>query len=326
LKRILVFLFFWPLLSLGAADLNIQNCLNAGDFEGAFNLLLRSPDTLLDDEETLYLLGITAPSGKTSSAYLKEYMQMYPKGEHIELVRQHLLNYYSAQGLNITAGRIYGDLPDTSGIESKDLYRVALTKQDAGEYREAIAYYRAIVETRQGSIVEWARLGICDCNLLSGDTDTAISGYKKLIENSQSPSYPMSLLGISEAYRRLGNIDKAEGYYKRYQETFPGAPPSLEIEAAFTESHSKDIVEQIPKSIKAGFFVQVGVFSKKDNARICSRKFKILGYSNKIDEFNEEGQEFYRVILGPYGDEISARKVKTELEKSQREEFLIFVQ
>jgi tetratricopeptide (TPR) repeat protein len=326
LKKLIFLLSFFLCRYLSAADVKVQSFLDKGDYESAYNLLLGLTDTLSDDEESLYLLGVTAPSGKTSSAFLKEYMQKYPDGEHTYLVRRHLLDYYAAQGLDITAGRIYADMPESTDLGDEDLYRIALSKQKSNEYNKAILFYQAILEKEGSSFNDWAQLGIADCNLLLGENDASISGYKKLVDKAQSSAYPLALLGISEAYRREGKLDKAESFYSRYKAAYPESPGLLEIEAAFSEYHSKDINESIPKTLKGGFFIQVGVFSKKDNAQTCSRKFRNLGYSNRIDGFNESGQPYYRVILGPYNDESSARKIKADLEKSQREEFLIFVQ
>ncbi|HBC45760.1 MAG TPA: hypothetical protein DCZ43_01800, partial [candidate division Zixibacteria bacterium] len=40
----------------------------------------------------------------------------------------------------------------------------------------------------------------------------------------------------------------------------------------------------------------------------------------------EDGQRYYRVLIGPFQDESLARKSKADLEKSEGEEFLIFIE
>jgi hypothetical protein len=309
-----------------AADQKIQALIDSGDYESAFDILQDMPDSAQGSEEMLYLLGITAPSGKSSSAYLKEYMQKYPEGEHIDIVRRHLANYYSAQGLNITASRIYPDtLDETVSMDTQEEYRLALARQQAGEYKSAISLYSQIMINATDSMADWARLGIADCNLLLGKYELAVDGYKEII-GASSITAPFALLGISEAFQREGKLDRAESYYRTYKQNYPNSPGSVELEAAIDEQQPAANNSKIPKAIKAGYFIQVGVFSKKDNAKNCVRKFKLQNYQTKLEDFDEDGQRYFRVLLGPFVDEQAARKSKAELEKSQGEEFLIFIE
>jgi TolA-binding protein len=312
-----------------AADQNIQSLLDSGDYEAAFDILQNSSDTSWDNEEMLYLLGITAPSGKSTSAYLKEYMQKFPRGEHIDLVRHHLADYYAAQGLNITASMIYPDtLKNIPGLSTVELYRVALFRQRAGEYKSAINLYARLLAEAEGEIADWSRLGIADCNLLSGKFEPAIDGYKELLGGAaaSSEATPFALLGIAEAYERQAKLDRAEEYYNQYRKNFPSAPPSLELEASFAEHNSSNQPKKIPKIIKAGYFIQVGVFANKDNARACFRKFKVQGFQSQMQDYTENGQKYYRILLGPYVDEASARKTKSDLEKSEGEAYFIVIE
>ncbi len=321
--RNLLFWFLLPGIVL-AADQQIQSLINKGDYESAFDLLQESADTSAGNEETLYLLGVTAPSGKSSSSYLKEYMQKFPQGAHIDTVRRQLADYYAAQGLNITASRMY---PDTlnNAVSFNEQYQVGLYRQQAGEYKSAIDIYTQILTGASDGLTDWARLGIADCNLLLGRFELAIDGYKEII-GSSSITAPFALLGISEAFQRQGKLDRAESYYRTYKQNYPDAPGSLELETALAEQKPTENEAKVAQAIKAGYFIQVGVFSKKDNAKTCLRKFKTMKFQARIENFDEDGQRYYRVILGPYVDEISARKTKAELEKSQGEEFLIFVE
>jgi hypothetical protein len=312
-----------------AADSNIQSLLDKGDYESAFDLLQSSSDSSLDGEEMLYLLGVTAPSGKSSSAYLKEYMQKYPKGEHIDEVRHHLADYYAAQGLNITASMIYPDtLKNIPGLSPEEMYRVALFRQRAGEFKSAINLYARLLAESDDEIGDWSRLGIADCNLLSGKFEPAIDGYKELLNGAavSSDIAPFALMGISESYERQGKLDRADEYYKRYRKEYQSSPGSIELEASLSERNSSEETGKIPKIIKAGYFIQVGVFAKKDNAKTCFRKYKVQGFQSQMEDFTENGQKYYRILLGPYVDEAAARKTKADLEKSEGEAFFIVIE
>ncbi len=312
-----------------AADQRIQTLINSGDYESAFDILQNSADTAQDNEETLYLLAITAPSGKNSSAYLKEYMQKFPRGAHIEIVRRELADYYAAQGLNITASKIYPDTLNYRQLDAEEQYRVALYRQQAGEYKSAIDIYTRILSGSSNGIADWARLGIADCNLLMGKFELAIDGYKELLTGATESTVatPFALLGIAEAYGRQGKPDRAEEYYAQYKQQFPSAPGSLELEASLADRKpAAQEIGKIPKGVRAAYYIQVGVFAKKDNAKTCQKKFKTQGFQSRMDEFEENNQKYFRVLLGPYVDEASARKTKADLEKSEGEQFLLFIQ
>lgn len=308
-----------------AANPKIQSLINNGEYESAFDILQESADTSQGNEEMLYLLGVTAPAGKNCSIYLKEYIQKFPQGTHLDEVKRHLADYYTAQGLNITASHMYPDTIDNAAMDLHEQYRVALCRQQAGEYESAIDIYTQILMADTAGIADWARLGIADCNLLLGKFDLAIDGYKEIIGSSSS-SAPFALLGISEAFLRQGKLDRAESYYKIYKQNYPSAPGSLELEAALSDQKPAPNEGKIPKAIKAGYFIQVGVFSKKDNAKNCLRKFKTQNYQTKMEDYDEDGQRYYRVLIGPFQDESLARKSKADLEKSEGEEFLIFIE
>jgi tetratricopeptide (TPR) repeat protein len=328
LKKIICFLLLLP-LSANALDKKAQALIDSGKYEQAYEYILGSSTVVADSEESLYLLGITAQSGKDISPYLKEYMQQYPSGPHIDDVRHRLADYYSAQGLNITAGRLYPENPAISEYKSNELYRLAFYRQQVGEYSSASDIYGSLLADSDPSIAEWARLGISDCALAEGRVEAAIEGYKAIIEEALPiQSMPFAYLGLATAYLRAEKADKAEKSYQFYREKFPTAAPSLEIEAALTgyEPEVGQASEKTSKAIKAAYYIQVGVFSKKDNAKACLRKFRTLGYQTRMNEFDENGQRFYRVLIGPYADEQSSRRAKSELEKTQSEQFIIFVE
>jgi len=314
-----------------AIDFKAQSLLDDGRYEDTYEYLLETGDASADSEEILYLLGMTAPSGRSLSPYLKEYIQRYPKGKYIAPVRQLLADYYSAQGLNITASKIYPESPSSRDYDPSELYRLALYRQQTGEYQSAIDIYGIVLTEGDSILSDWARLGISDCHLQEGKIESAIEGYKAMIdEGLESPLMPFAYLGLSNAYLRAGKADKAQKYFDTYRHLYPNAGAALELDVTFAEQEQEQKHEQvsqkITKAINAGYFIQVGVFSRKDNAKACVRKFRNLGYQARMGEFKENGQSFQRVLLGPYDNEQSARRAKGELEKSQGEEYIIFIE
>jgi len=300
---------------------------DSGDFESAYHILLDEFDRQPGDEETLYLLGITAPIGTRSSLYLKEYLQKYPRGPNAMRVRGDLLDYYSAAGLKITAGKLFPDELTGDVLSPHDLYKIAIIKQRLGEYERAGQLFQDIVANSKGEMAAWGYLALSDCDLLNGNYQAALDGYQTVIDHfSNLPPFPFALVGLSEAYRRMGDFDKAWSYYELYREKYEMAPGSIEIEAAILESDADVSDGGLPAILDVDYYVQVGIFAHKANAKTCVRKFRNIGHRSRMQDFREGGKIFYRVIIGPYGSEKVARRKKLELEKSQGEEYLIVLQ
>lgn len=313
--------------NLVAYSPELDKLFDSGDFESAYHILLDEFDRQPGDEATLYLLGTTAPIGTRSSLYMKEYLQKYPDGPNAMRVRSNLLDYYSAAGLKITAGKLIPDEPARKFLLTHDLYKVAIIKQQLGEYTEARRLFQHIVAGSQGEMAAWGYLALSDCDLLSGDYQAALKGYRTVIERfSDLPPFPFALVGLSEAYRRMGEVDKAWSYYQLYREKYEMAPGSIEIETAIMEKDADAHDNDLPAILDVDYYVQVGIFAHKANAKTCVRKFRNTGHRSRMQDFREGGKTFYRVIVGPYESEKIAYRKKLELENSQGEEYLIVLQ
>ena len=142
---------------------NVKLALDNGDYEKAYQLLLNQSETGRADEESQYLIGLTAQEGKKSSLSLKEYLQKYPKGKYAQKAKLLLCDYYSAAGLNITANKMYSDTPLERLTDPASLYEIALCKQRVGEYTAAKAAFNTLAKRQSNTYSNWARLGIADC-------------------------------------------------------------------------------------------------------------------------------------------------------------------
>lgn len=300
---------------------------DSGDLQSAYHLLLDEFDRQPGDEATLYLLGVTAPLGTRSSLYMKEYLQKHPHGPNAVRVRSNLLDYYSAAGLKITAGKLFPDEPTADILSPRDLYRIAIIRQQLGEYEKAKQLFRDIITKSNVEMAAWGYLALSDCDLLSGNYEAALNGYRTVIDRfSDLPPFPFALVGLSETYRRLGELDKAESFYELYREKYEMAPGSIEIETAILESDANISDSSLPPILNADYYVQVGVFAHESNAKTCVRKFRNIGHRSRMLDFRDGGKTFYKVIIGPYDSEKIAYGKKLELEKSQGEEYLIVLQ
>ena len=92
-------------------------------------------------------------------------------------------------------------------------------------------------------------------------------------------------------------------------------PKSARDPAAILSGKEPAPIAIAPQSARPGadpfiYFVQVGAFSKAEDAEQQRAKLAMLGYSAKITEREQQGRMMYRVRLGPY-------QVKDEAESTQ---------
>ncbi len=325
---IISLLFLWfTVSSFSALERETETFLNNGDYSKAYNSLLDKISKDPDNPDGLFYLGVSAGSGDMSSLYLKDYIQKYPEGEHTSAARGLLMDYYSAAGMLITAGKLFAGQEHDSFASREVNYKIALYKQQLGEYQQAVDLYKSVCENEKDEICAWAGLGLADCLFLTEEYDKALSRYKSLVDKSHdSPIFPFALIGISETYRRLGNIDKAGTFYELYRERFEHAPANHEIEAAILEGKTSNNNHKLQSLINVDYYIQVGVFARRSNADVCLKKFRNMRYKSRMISFRENGKTFYKVILGPYASESKVRKEKIDLERSQGEIYTIFIQ
>ncbi len=323
--------FYLPLVLsalISSPDPKVDKLISSGNYSSAYELLLDDADRDPGNPEILYLLGVTSLKAQNGSLYLKEYLQKFPEDHKVSEARRFLLDYYSSAGMFITASKLYPDIPRSNDFsEIEDLYRLAVCRQQLGEYDGAREIFLRVIASGDRRTEPWARLGTADCDLLDGNPKAALDGYKALIDDFPDASpMPFALVGISESYRRLGQFDKAQTFYDLYREKFESSPQYDEIEAAFLDEKAGGTEEKISPLISADYYIQVGVFGRKSNAESCVKKFRKMGYRSRMDDFKEGGQKFFRVVLGPYKNEASARSQKAALEISQGEAYILFIQ
>ena len=89
--------------------------------------------------------------------------------------------------------------------------------------------------------------------------------------------------------------------------------------APVVEKKEAKVVEiRKPKAAEAatpaGWFVQVGAFSVKENAEALSKKLKANGFQSHQFTYKESGGNQTKVMIGPYGSEEHAGKIGKKVE------------
>jgi cell division protein FtsN len=86
-----------------------------------------------------------------------------------------------------------------------------------------------------------------------------------------------------------------------------------------------------PQSAKPGldpfvYFVQVGAFSKPEDAEQQRAKLAMLGYVAKVTEREQQGRAVYRVRLGPYQQRDEAESLQAKLQSGGETAALVRVE
>jgi cell division protein FtsN len=96
-------------------------------------------------------------------------------------------------------------------------------------------------------------------------------------------------------------------------------PKSARDPAAILSGQEPAPIAIAPRSAKSGvdpfiYFVQVGAFSKPEDAEQQRAKLAMLGYMAKVTEREQSGRVMYRVRLGPYEARDEAESAQSKLQ------------
>jgi len=109
------------------------------------------------------------------------------------------------------------------------------------------------------------------------------------------------------------------------------APKSARDPAAILSGKESPPIAIAPQSAKPGvdpfiYFVQVGAFSKPEDAEQQRAKLAMLGYTAKVTEREQSGRTMYRVRLGPYQLRDEAESTQNKLQSGGETAALVRVE
>jgi cell division protein FtsN len=71
------------------------------------------------------------------------------------------------------------------------------------------------------------------------------------------------------------------------------------------------------------YSIQVGIFAAREGARELADQLAGIGYRTRIQVENQEGQTYYRVLVGDYDAEDAARSAQEALQREGFPGFLV---
>lgn len=189
-----------------------------------------------------------------------------------------------------------------SGPEGLDelYYLLGISYLKDENYLRASDIFEIIIEEYpKSTLLEQAMLGLGDTYFLREKYINANQIYEKLLSSLQDNKIrPIIYERLARCYIKLGDSQQAENYKRKLQGEFP--------EYARLNHLLKDLINE-------GFFtVQVGAFSKKQNAENLVKRLIQEGYSAYLEEIEKEGVPF-RVRVGKYKLRAEAEGVARKL-------------
>jgi len=108
-------------------------------------------------------------------------------------------------------------------------------------------------------------------------------------------------------------------------------PKAVRDPAAILSGQEPPPIAIAPRSAKPGldpfiYFVQVGAFSKPEDAEQQRAKLAMLGYAAKVTEREQSGRLMYRVRLGPYQIRDEAESTQSKLQSGGETAALVRVE
>lgn len=148
---------------------------------------------------------------------------------------------------------------------------------------------------------EEAQLGLGDTFFALQDFDKAVGEYRKIQERYKQGSFTaMALYKTGRSLLKSGRMEEARFYFQKLQQEYP-----LSFESR--------LIDELDNS-EFAYTVQVGCFSKYENAEKLANKLKKQGFDAYISE-KEGFPVFYRVRAGRFKTASEAKSCRLSLQK-----------
>lgn len=165
--------------------------------------------------------------------------------------------------------------------------------------------FRAVIENCPTSdIRDSVLLGLCDSYYLEGDFKLAECYYQGLLED-----YPYTS-NAAAVYLRLGNSQQKLCKLKQAQKSFDTVLKFYALSPEYEEA-----LENVSKQVEC-FSIQLGAFSKEENADILLKELYSKGYQAFVEKGDSKGKTIYRVKVGKFSSREDADTEAKKLKKS----------
>jgi TolA-binding protein len=341
--KIIALLFFG--LSILTQAASIDDLIGQGRLGEAYAALELAYGDSPESSAYFLLSGLSSENGESSVSDLKDFINRGEGSPYmIDWARMHLGKYYISQGLLGTARKMFESVPEISPFAAEAAYlagRCCLYSADFETaekiFSDATKRFNPTKNKNQNDIQTeyyyWSVFGLGEAKSALGQNTAAEKLYKQLLEPQfESDIEPLALLGLAKTARQAKKPDQANQYMELYKERYGQAPvgeahtsTANAIKSSKTPVTPSNPDERMDKIMGNKYYIQIGAYSKKNNADNEAAAYKKNGYKVLVESYDKQGQTFYRVLLGSYSSKSQADYIKSKLEKAAGEKYSLLV-
>jgi tetratricopeptide (TPR) repeat protein len=194
-------------------------------------------------------------------------------------------------------------------FRNKALSLSAINALSSGDYESAEALF-SLMESIDEDEGLRARSGLADTYYLSGRYEEALALYEE-IESAIADDSKRAKVMLNRAIclKKLGDLDKAARLFDEIVRSYPG---SLAAESAAKENAGNAREFTSPEA-EGLFYLQAGVYKTAAGARGYAEALASLELAPLII-----GGDVYRVVFGPYMDDIEAQIAEKNIKEEYR--------
>ncbi|MFQ5498119.1 MAG: SPOR domain-containing protein [Candidatus Zixiibacteriota bacterium] len=308
---------------------DIYELIQGGHIDEAREQLSKLSSASQRNGDNLFLQSLLEPDAEKSAGLSRAALNAAVSPQYEQEVVFRLAQYSAARGNYTKLGELAGDYRRRweDGKYLSDMLRYAalsLEKQDRRSQAvaniERHARYFPNGDKAQYGFIDMARI-----QLSKGRSDRASKTLIELSRRKEGPgvSQALYLLTMQEARRK--NLDRAVFYFNLLREGYPfavGISSLVDRLSDLSSSAEPDLAAE--RRTGTFYSVQVGVFSKKGNAKKWADLFK-KAYEHRVDIGSKTISEkkYHVVFVGRLASYAEASQLKLKLEINHDQTFQV---
>jgi len=326
-KLLPITLLVLALAAPGRADI-IYSLIARGDLAEARDSLSSASTALLRDGNRLFYLSLLEPSADKSAQLMEAALNASVAAAYREEIFFRLAQYYF---LRSDLKKLEPTVIDyralwEAGKYRGEMFRISVLVDEMVQAHESAVRQadRYLLEYSEGHLAQW---GIIDKARVMQGYNKPIGAHKllrKLSREKSGPGIPQALYMLAVDAIENKRTDDAVFYYNILRESYPAAVGLDALVEKMADLSAPDTDDATAEKLTGTFYsVQVGVFSKKENAKQQAKIFS--RYDQKVDiKTKTISNKKYRVVyIGRFQTYDAALKFKKMLEASHNEVFQV---
>jgi hypothetical protein len=323
--KVIIFTLFLTAVSDCLFSSEILNLIKSGQLDEAKKLIAQSATATRRDGNMLYYQAIMESDGATSVQFLEAAFKAELSPEYLEDNIYRMAMYYLAKGdyekaastseaylLHWENGKFRAPVQRLASVaysklnqedKANHFLKRLERENDSGEYGFISKMDRARKLYNEKSYLKAQKI----CRNLR------VSKFDPVVVPSL---YMLSFFSLEQK-----RVDDAILYYNILKERYPYAVGLDDLITDFGKLQNVVNDNQAEKITGTIYSVQVGVFSKKSNARDMSKRFKKYGKNVEIQDKTISDKKYYVVYVGRFTSSNEALAFKEQLTQMENEAY-----